>query len=660
MTLRSKMLLIILLPVAIIISLLSFYAYYSCKNALEYQVVETDKSLTGWYSSMINDTLLVHEATVNTVASVIAQHNMDQKELQEFVIAAKNSDKGLLNICAAFEDKVYVDSDSWIPTADYDHRQRAWYQLIMKNGLDKPVYSDVYMDVILKQNAVVVGKAIVKNGKPIGVVTSTVNVGAVLEKTNQMKIGENGYTFVVNNTGNFISHPTFKLEDNIEKVLDGKLSEFAKSMFAKKSINQVVDTGNDYRLLGTSPIGNTGWFLCTSTSNDELFASITQIGWICIIAGLTSLIILAVIIIFGVNNIVNAIIEMMHFSQKLAQGDFSNTDVSTSNRSDEIGKLAGQLTQTAQSLKVLIGQVNTAAESLAESSEQLSDGAEQSAKVTEQVATAITEVAKATDEQVVNVNDATVAIERMSEHTRHVANRADESAKEAGEAAETAKTGSQSINEAVAQMTNIEQTVNRSAGVVAKLGERSQEIGQIIEAISNIASQTNLLALNAAIEAARAGEAGRGFAVVAEEVRKLAEQSQEAAHRITSLISEVQEDTDRAVEAMRDGTQEVQIGTRVVQESGEAFKQILISIEKVSEQVKGISLAAQEMVNGTESVVQSSRHIEAASKSVSTETQTVSAAIEEQSAAMQQISASSHGLAKMAQDLRNAVRKFKI
>ena len=115
-----------------------------------------------------------------------------------------------------------------------------------------------------------------------------------------------------------------------------------------------------------------------------------------------------------------------------------------------------------------------------------------------------------------------------------------------------ASQGDKAVDAAINQMKNIERSVSSSAQVVAKLGERSKEIGQIVDAISGIAGQTNLLALNAAIEAARAGEQGRGFAVVAEEVRKLAEQSQEAAKQIANLISEIQTETDSAVVAMDD------------------------------------------------------------------------------------------------------------
>ena len=117
-----------------------------------------------------------------------------------------------------------------------------------------------------------------------------------------------------------------------------------------------------------------------------------------------------------------------------------------------------------------------------------------------------------------------------------------------------------------------------TATVIRHLEDQSKEIGKIIEVITGISDQTNLLALNAAIEAARAGEHGKGFAVVADEVRKLAEQSKESADQITTLVQEIQEHTDHAVTVMGKGTNEVELGITVVQDTGEGFKRILQSL----------------------------------------------------------------------------------
>lgn len=350
---------------------------------------------------------------------------------------------------------------------------------------------------------------------------------------------------------------------------------------------------------------------------------------------------------------------MVEICRELAQGNFAEAERKV-RRKDEIGQLADALTDMRTNVRKTLKQVNESAEQVAASSEELTASAEQSAQAVTQVATAITDVADGATRQLTAATETSAVVEQMSAGIQQIAANTNQVATNSAQAADKAREGDVSVNKAVDQMVSIEQTVNSSAKVVAKLGERSKEIGQIVNTISGIAGQTNLLALNAAIEAARAGEQGRGFAVVAEEVRKLAEQSEGAAKQIASLISEIQGDTDKAVVAMDEGTREVKVGSEVVTAAGQAFKEITALILQVSDQVREISAAVQQMASGTQQIVHSVKEIDSLSKSAASETQTVSAATEEQSASMEEIASSSQELAKLAQDLQAAVNKFRL
>lgn len=346
------------------------------------------------------------------------------------------------------------------------------------------------------------------------------------------------------------------------------------------------------------------------------------------------------------------------YAEAMAQGIF-NQRIAIKSK-DEMGMLLHSLSSASDSLRSLIQRVANSAEAVAASSEELTASAEQSAQAANQVATTITGVAQGAEKQVQAVNTTAAIVEQMSAGIQQVAVNANTVTGVADKTANAAKQGDKAVDAAVNQMGSIEKTVSNSAQVVTKLGERSKEIGQIVDTISGIAGQTNLLALNAAIEAARAGEQGRGFAVVAEEVRKLAEQSQEAAKQIATLISEIQSETDKAVVAMNDGTREVKIGAEVVNSAGQAFKEIVELIGEVSNQIQDISAAIQQMAAGSQQIVASVRDIDRISKDSAGQTQTVSAATEEQSASMEEIAASSQALAKMAEELQGAVRKFTI
>jgi len=339
-------------------------------------------------------------------------------------------------------------------------------------------------------------------------------------------------------------------------------------------------------------------------------------------------------------------------------GDLTQTIHVTSK--DEIGELASAVNRFLADLHKIMVQVLNSAGNIAASTQQLSASAGESAQASNQVAVAITQVAAGADKQLEAVSATYSVAEQITAAIGQAATNANRVERTADKAAGAAQNGRQAIEEAVSQMTSIDGAVINSARVVTKLGERSQEIGQIIDTIAGIAGQTNLLALNAAIEAARAGEQGRGFAVVAEEVRKLAEQSQEAAKQITQLISEIQSDTDRAVIAMNEGTRVVTIGTEVVNSAGQAFKEITAFVDQVSGQIRDISAAMRQAAADSQQIVFSVNEIRQVSKDAAAHTQTVSAVTEEQSASAEEIAAASQALANLAEELTQVISKFKV
>lgn len=346
---------------------------------------------------------------------------------------------------------------------------------------------------------------------------------------------------------------------------------------------------------------------------------------------------------------------------ELSKGNFSiNVPEQQLALKDEVGSLAKGFHEMQQNLRSLIRTVANSSEQLSASAEQLTASADQSAQASNQVAISITDVATDAERQLKIAGDSSMTVEKMSVGIQQIAVNANEVSSSAEQTATAAIEGSNAINSAIEQMANIEKTVTASAEAVEKLGLRSKEIGHIVEMISGIAGQTNLLALNAAIEAARAGEQGRGFAVVAEEVRKLAEQSQEATKKIADLIGEIQSETGRAVEAMNTGTKEVKSGSGVVAVAGQSFEQIVALINQVTEQVRGISTNIQHMAKGSQAVVVSVNEITETSKNTVGQTQSISAATEEQSASMQEIASSSQALAKLAEELQEAVNVFRV
>jgi methyl-accepting chemotaxis protein len=363
--------------------------------------------------------------------------------------------------------------------------------------------------------------------------------------------------------------------------------------------------------------------------------------------------------IYAAQSIVTPLGKVIALVGQVADGDLTERKQSIL-ANDELGQLAKAATKMGGHLRELVQHFNLAVERLVASSQQLTDGADFSAQASGQIAESISAIVAGAEKQVKAIDSTAAVIEGMSAGIQEIAASASTIAGATEKTAEAAKTGGTAVDKAIEQMGNIEKKVARSSAVVTKLGERSQEIGQIVDTISSIAGQTNLLALNAAIEAARAGDQGRGFAVVAEEVRKLAEESQAASKHIAELITEIQKDTDNAVAAMNEGTHEVSIGAKVVDEAGAAFKEIYSLVEAVSGDIREISAAMQQIAGGSQEIVHSVRDIDSVSREATSQAQTISAAVEEGSASLEELAASSHALSSLAEDLKQAVGKFKL
>ena len=380
------------------------------------------------------------------------------------------------------------------------------------------------------------------------------------------------------------------------------------------------------------------------------------------IAIIVSSILLGVVLSYLIiKRITKRLDDVVVFMETVSHGDFTRK-VSEENMQDksEFGVVSKAISAMNKSISDLIRNIANTSEQLAASAEELTASAEQSSLASAQVAHSITSVAQGAVSQTHAIDTTSATVQTLSAGLEEAAASAQEVTEKSVQASQTANEGGKTVVQAVSQMKHIQETVTFSAQVVDKLGESSQEIGQIVDAISGIAAQTNLLALNAAIEAARAGEQGRGFAVVAEEVRHLAEQSQDAAKKITGLISEIQRDTAKAVAAMENGTKEVEIGVDVVTSAGNAFQNIEVIVGHVAEQMQEMSTVIEHMAQGSQQIVTAVAEIDSLSKKASSEAENVAAITEEQSASSEEIASSSQSLAHMAQDMQLAINQFKL
>lgn len=331
--------------------------------------------------------------------------------------------------------------------------------------------------------------------------------------------------------------------------------------------------------------------------------------------------------------IATPLLHGVKIAEAIAGGDMTNKiDASLVERGDEIGQLMKSLGGMSENLKGVIGNISQASNQIASASEELSSTAEQMSRGMQQQTSQTSQIAS--------------AMEEMSATVLEVAKNSQSASSSANEASSTAQKGGEVVSRTISGMMSIAATVEQSAKTIGELGKSSDQIGEIVAVIDDIADQTNLLALNAAIEAARAGEQGRGFAVVADEVRKLAERTTKATKEIAQMIKNIQKETGTAVSAMEAGTKEVKEGVTLANQAGESLVMIVDAVNKVNDMIRQIATAAEQQSTAAEEISKSIEEIASVTK--------------ETSQGSNQTATASHELSRMATELQGTVGQFKI
>ena len=359
-----------------------------------------------------------------------------------------------------------------------------------------------------------------------------------------------------------------------------------------------------------------------------------------------------------INSIRDALNIMVHVCDKLSSGNFI-VRTEPSQRKDELGDVHRALYDMTLKIGDLLKEVSKTTEQMAAASQQLNSSSMESANAATSVAQSVADAASVVVQQQTAVTNGADSVASISQSVKSISQETEEISQEADQAAKKAEAGNLVVEKSVNQIHSVEEKVRTTARLVDELGARSQEIGAIVDTISDLAGQTNLLALNAAIEAARAGEQGRGFAVVAEEVRKLAEQSATAAQQIADLIGRIQDDTSKAVASMDSDRQAVVQGAESVEGLRQVFEEINGLVIDVAGKIESMSDSIQHVADQSSEITNHMEQIDTGAAKVADNMQSISAATEEQSASAQEIASASDSLARQAQDVQEKLQKFK-
>ncbi|MDD3022585.1 MAG: methyl-accepting chemotaxis protein, partial [Syntrophomonadaceae bacterium] len=481
----------------------------------------------------------------------------------------------------------------------------------------------------------------------------------IMEIINQVKTGQTGYAFLIDKTGVFVSHPdkTYIINKKISD-LGTQFDSIAAQMIAQESAIVEYQLDGMEKYMAFAPVKSAGWSVGVTVPVKEVTMPLSDMLQKIIIVTVLTLLLLSVLIWFISGKFSRPIMEMTGITTRLSQRDL--TQNINSNQSSEIGVLMNSLAEMNKSLRNDFSQIAENSNKLINVSQELLITAEQTGRASEQVSASAEEVARAAASQaedaqktssmaqqvgvaIQNIGESTESISRQSFNFKGIVNKV-----------------TQLMLQQKDKMKHTVDSTGNVSVVIKGLSNKTQEIGEIITVITNIAGQTNLLALNAAIEAARAGEAGRGFAVVAEEVRKLAEETGAATLSIGSIITEVQSQVERAVGEVNDVEKLVKEQGESLGQSVNAFKEIENGASEIDNSIQDISATFEELMASADEIIKAIENISAVTEESAASAQEVTAISQNQLMAVNNMGTISKNLEELAKQLNSITDTFKL
>lgn len=658
-----------ILPIVIIgMGILSFYTVYKFNESIENSTIKRMTENVNNMSDIINEwidgKLLEVRSTANTPTAKLISSNIEA--VDEF---NKNRILNLEKDYPGEYDNAAVISfnNDGISRAQYangktvngDVSEKQWYKDLM-TGLSYNISNPVISKGSGK-TLIVIGAAVKDDSDNIiGDMISAVNISRIQEKINGFKFGENGYSILISDDGTIITHPDESLimKSKITELDDSDMVNLGKEMLKSDSGDFKFGVGDNKSIAFYKKIPLTNWRVASVISERELFAEGRSLVTTLAMVSVIIIIIIAGIIIFMANKFSKPLRKLCDFSSEIAQGNL--TCELNINRSDEIGQVADTLKNTSYELRNMVVDISTSANEVNKLADDVNEAIKQSLLGSEEITKSMEQISRGAINQAENADKASEITGELVDEIKSVVDKCNYMNEIVNDSIKMSTIGTERVQNAVENIKSIEKINNESIEQTLNLLEKSNEIGQIVNVISEIAEQTNLLALNASIEAARAGEQGKGFAVVASQVGELAKQSNEAAKKIENIIRGIQQQVQVIDKQMKFGAAEVANGVETTKSVSENFTEIEKTFKEIESVVLEVFHASNIMEEKAHTTSNSIKEVAGVTEENSSATEEVTAANEEQSASMQQIAETTSKLDELIENLNETIKKFKI
>lgn len=380
--------------------------------------------------------------------------------------------------------------------------------------------------------------------------------------------------------------------------------------------------------------------------------------WSAILVTLCVVIIAVSILYIMSSAITSGIQNVLHVVESVSAGVLTEKVVVAGE--DEVAQLGTGINNMVNNLKLMVYQITDMSERIASSTEEISATSESNKNSMEEIVTISVDIQNKTEEQMKKINEAVEFMGQINNGVKEIANYSETVTVKSHDSTEIAKVGGKSVNAAINSINNIKDTVMETSNIVDILIERTEVIDQVITVITGIAEQTNLLALNAAIEAARAGEVGKGFAVVASEVKKLANQSGEAAEEIRKIIVGIQEEAKNVTVSVEKGIKEVEKGVAISKDAGRSLENIIKAVYDTTDMVTKITASTEEQSASSEEAMRVIKEISDQSYQNNLISQNISNEAQNRLQGVKEIVEGVNSILSSAEILRSMVEVFEI